>query len=74
MGNVADQLLVLLVESDLLFRVILEPHTHLFQALAQLPKLVVRFRFKLKIKIPILDILGRDLHLPERSHDSSVYP
>ena len=74
MGDVADQFLILPVEFDFFFCIILQPAAHLFQIPAQASQLVFGFCLQFKVQIPVPDILSRYLHLPQRPHDRPVNP
>ena len=73
-GNIADQLLVLTVKSDLLFRVRLQPQPHLLKILAELTDLVIGLALDLEVQVALLDIPRRFLQLCQRHRDRTVDP
>jgi len=73
-GNITDQLLVLPVECNLLFRVRLQPKPHLLKILTELSDLIIRLLPDLKIKIPFLDISCRLLQFRQRNRNRTVDP
>ena len=74
MGNIADQLLILLIHQDLLFRGLLQTLTHLLKILAKLGKFIIPLNLQHKIQIPLLDVLGSLLKLHQRNRNTPVDP
>ena len=57
MGNITDQLFILLIQNKLLLRRILQSPSHLLEVSAQLGKFIRPVHFQSKIKISFFDIL-----------------
>ena len=74
MGNIADQLLILLIHQDLLFRGLLQTLTHLLKILAEHSDLIFIIHIERKVQISIPDLLGRLLQLVQRTQQRTVDP
>ena len=74
MGNIADQLLILLIHQDLLFRGLLQTLTHLLKILAKLGKFIIPLNLQHKIQIPLLDVLGSLLKLHQWNRNTPIDP
>ena len=74
MGNIADQLLILLIHQNLLFRGLLQTLTHLLKILAKLGKFIIPLNLQHKIQIPLLDVLGSLLKLHQRNRNAPIDP
>ena len=75
MGDVADELLALLVILDLLLRRLLQADPHLLKILAQPPQLVVLvLHLQGEIQISVPDVLGGLLQLSQGPPDGAVDP
>ena len=74
MGNITDELFVVLVIFQLLLCVIFQSAAHGLNVLAELTYLVILLRPEFKVQFSFRDTLHRNLHLLDRAQEASIYP